>query len=173
MLVHSLLIESVYLRRHGESAGGNDFFGDDFDGCPVASREKKLGPLTRKGTRDSTADPASGSVDHRNLVLEQHHLSYFCARGHSLSRKTIQRCKKDAGRAKGQVDFFIEQPRSRNHHSAGTLLRSLCTSQLPEQARLPGDDIGIFFGKEQLGVMNSPNSGDPRQDSGEIVRIAT
>src|SRR5207245_10408705 len=78
MRVHSLLVESVYLRRLGESAAGNDFLGDNFDGCPVASREKKLGPLTRKGTRDSAADPASGSVDHRNPVLE-HHLSLFCA----------------------------------------------------------------------------------------------
>jgi hypothetical protein len=69
-----LLVESVDLRRLGGSAGGNDFPGNNFDRCPVASREKKLGPLTGKGTRDSAADSASGSVDHRNLVLE-HHLS--------------------------------------------------------------------------------------------------
>src|SRR2546425_3420967 len=78
MRVHSLLVESVYLRRLGGSACGNDFLGDNFDGCPVASREKKLGPVTRKGTRDNATDPVTGSVDHRNLVLE-HHLSLFCA----------------------------------------------------------------------------------------------
>src|SRR5258708_26537949 len=78
MLTHSLLVESVALRRLGGSAGENDSPGDNFDGRPGASREKKLGPLTRKGTRDSAADPASSSVDHRNLVLE-HHLSLFFA----------------------------------------------------------------------------------------------
>jgi len=73
MLVHSLLMESVYLRRLGGSAGGNDFFGDSVNGRLATSGEKELGPLTRKTTRDSAADPASGSVDHRNLIL-QHHL---------------------------------------------------------------------------------------------------
>src|SRR5260370_1898475 len=88
MLAHGLLVESVDLRRLGGSAGGNDFFGDNFDACPVASREKKLGPLTRKGTRDSAADRASGSVDHRNLLLEQHHyFSYFPARWHPFLRR--------------------------------------------------------------------------------------
>jgi len=48
MLVHRLLIESVFLRRRGGSAVGNDFFGYNFDGCPVASREKKLGPSRPK-----------------------------------------------------------------------------------------------------------------------------
>src|SRR5438445_13878666 len=42
MSVDSLLVESVYLRRLGGSARGNDFIGDNFDRCPVASREKKL-----------------------------------------------------------------------------------------------------------------------------------
>src|SRR5712692_7955413 len=72
MLVHSLLVESVDLRRFGGSAGGNDVLGDRFDRCPEAAGEKKLGPLSRKGACDSTADPTSGSVDHRNLVLEDH-----------------------------------------------------------------------------------------------------
>src|ERR687897_3916487 len=72
MLVHSLLIESVDLRRLGGSTGGNDVLGDSFDRCQVAPGEKKLGPLRRKGVCDSAADRASGSVDHRNLVLEQH-----------------------------------------------------------------------------------------------------
>src|SRR5437867_5464122 len=73
MLVHGLLVESVDLRRLGGSAGGNDVLGDRFDGCPEAAREKKIGPLRRKGACDSAADRASRSVDHRNLVL-QHHL---------------------------------------------------------------------------------------------------
>src|SRR5215207_9231420 len=72
MLVHSLLIESVDLRRLGGSTGGNDVLGDSFDRCQVAPGEKKLGPLRRKGVCDSAADRASGSVDHRNLVLQQH-----------------------------------------------------------------------------------------------------
>jgi hypothetical protein len=47
MLVHSLLIERVYLCRLGESARANDFPGDSFDGCPVSPGEKKLRPLVR------------------------------------------------------------------------------------------------------------------------------
>src|SRR6266568_5842434 len=80
MLVYSLLIESVDLRRLSGSAGGNDFLGNSFDGFLAASREKKLGPLTRKGLRDSAANPASGPVDHRNLILE-HNLSLVLCRG--------------------------------------------------------------------------------------------
>src|SRR5215467_1813935 len=72
MLVHSLFVEGVDLRRLGGSPGGDNVIGD-FYGCPEASREKKLGPLARKCACDSTADAASGSVDHGNLVL-QHHL---------------------------------------------------------------------------------------------------
>src|SRR5258708_15114062 len=82
MLVHSLLVEGVYLRRLGGSAGGNDVLSDRFDGCPEAPGEKKLGPLVRKGARDSTADRASGSVDHRNFVL-QHHLWFLSVPGRS------------------------------------------------------------------------------------------
>src|SRR5215204_971796 len=74
MLVHGLLVESVDLRGFGGSAGGNDVLGDRFDGCPEAPGEKELGALRRKGACDSAADRASGSVDHRNLVL-QHHLA--------------------------------------------------------------------------------------------------
>ncbi len=73
MLVHGLLVQSVYRRRLGGSAGGSDFLGDNFDGCQSVPGEKEIGPLERKGACDSAADRASGSVDHRNLVL-QHHL---------------------------------------------------------------------------------------------------
>jgi hypothetical protein len=72
MLVHSLLVESVDPRRLGGSAGGNDVLSDRFDRCPEAPGEKDLGPLRRKGACDSTADRASGPVDHSVLVLEQH-----------------------------------------------------------------------------------------------------
>src|SRR5258708_35036185 len=77
MPVHGLFVESVDLRRLGGSSGGNDFLGDGFDRCPVAPGEKKLGPLARKGACDSTANCASGSVDHRNLLL--HHLWSPCS----------------------------------------------------------------------------------------------
>jgi hypothetical protein len=80
MLVHSLLVESVDLRRLGGSAGGIDFLGDRVDRCPVAPGEKELGPLSRKGACDGAADPASPSVDHRNLVL-QHHLWFLSVPG--------------------------------------------------------------------------------------------
>ena len=43
---------------------------------------KSLAPSTRKGACDSAADRASGSVDHRNLVL-QHHL-WFLPSGWSM-----------------------------------------------------------------------------------------
>src|SRR5258708_28714724 len=78
MLVHRLLVESVDLRRLGGSAGRNDFLGDSFDRCQVAPGEKKMGTLRRKGTRDSAADPTSGSVDHRNLVVQHHFVSPKC-----------------------------------------------------------------------------------------------
>ena len=73
MLVHRLLVERVDLRRLGGSAGGNDVLGDRLDRCQVAPGEEDPGPLAREGACDGAADRASGSVDHRNLVL-QHHL---------------------------------------------------------------------------------------------------
>src|SRR6266550_9567694 len=82
MRVQSLLVESVDLRRLGGSAGGNDLPGDGFDGSQMASGEKELGPLTRKGTRDSAADPASGSVDHGNPVLQHHLGAWALERGY-------------------------------------------------------------------------------------------
>src|SRR5262245_63904817 len=82
MLVHSLLVESVDLRRLGRSAGGNDVLSDRFDRRPAAPGEKKSGPLARKGACDSAADCASGSIDHSVLVLKQHCIfSFHIARG--------------------------------------------------------------------------------------------
>src|ERR671919_1114848 len=83
MLVHGLLVESVDLRRLGGSTDGNDVLGDNFDRCQGAPGEKEIGPLSRKGACDSAADRASGSVDHRNLVL-QHHLWFLSVPGWSL-----------------------------------------------------------------------------------------
>jgi hypothetical protein len=80
MLVHRLLVERVDCRRLSGSAGGNDVLGDNFDGSPFVPGEKELGPLRRKGARNSTADRASGSVDHYNLVL-QHHLWFLSVPG--------------------------------------------------------------------------------------------
>src|SRR5262245_41462485 len=72
MRVHSLLVESVDLRSLGGSASGHDFLGDSFDGCQFVPGQKDLCPLGRNGAYDSAAAPPSGSVDHRNLVLQQH-----------------------------------------------------------------------------------------------------
>jgi hypothetical protein len=80
MRVHSLFVEGVDLRRLGRSSGGNDLLGDNFDRCQVASGEKELGPLRRKGACDRAADRAARSVDHRNLVL-QHHLWFLSVSG--------------------------------------------------------------------------------------------
>src|SRR5262245_35832437 len=77
MLVHSLLVESVDFRRLSGSAGGYDLLSDTFDRYTAAPGEKKLGPLARKGACDSTADCASGSVDHCVLVLKQHRIFSF------------------------------------------------------------------------------------------------
>jgi hypothetical protein len=72
MPVDGLLVESVDLRCLGESAGACDLLGDHFDWCQVVPGEKELGPLSRKGARDSAPDRSSGSVDHRNFVLQHH-----------------------------------------------------------------------------------------------------
>jgi hypothetical protein len=85
MLVQGLLVESVDLGRLSGSAGGSEVLSDRFDRWPLAPGEKQLRPLRRKGTRDSAADRASGSVDHRNLVL-QHHLWFLSVPGWPFSR---------------------------------------------------------------------------------------
>src|SRR5262245_28186014 len=95
MLVHSLFVESVDLRRLGGSAGGHDVLGDSFHRRQVAPGEKKPGALAPKGACDSTADRTSGSVDHRNLVL-QNHLWLLSVPG--WSRPPISRIKTDGRR---------------------------------------------------------------------------
>jgi hypothetical protein len=72
MLVDGLLIDRVDLRRLGRSAGGNDLLGDHFDRCQVASGEKEPGPLRCEGACYRTTDRASGAVDDRDLVFQQH-----------------------------------------------------------------------------------------------------
>src|SRR5260370_39501093 len=80
MFINSVLVEAADLRRLGDSAGGKVVLSDRFDRRSLAPSEKKLGPLMRKGTRDTAADLASGSVDHRNFVL-QHHLWFLSVAG--------------------------------------------------------------------------------------------
>jgi hypothetical protein len=47
-------------------------FSDRFDRRPPSPSEKNLGPLARQSARDSTANPASGSVDHCSFIFQQH-----------------------------------------------------------------------------------------------------
>jgi hypothetical protein len=70
MLVHGLFIESIYLRRLDKAAGGGYLLCDIVERRPAASGEKERCPLPSEGARHSTADRASGSVDHCNLVFE-------------------------------------------------------------------------------------------------------
>jgi hypothetical protein len=48
MLVHSLLVERVDLRRLGGSAGGNDILGDRFDGARWRPVRNRVGPSDAK-----------------------------------------------------------------------------------------------------------------------------
>src|SRR5215831_8036905 len=73
MPLHGSLVECVDLCRLAGSAGCADVLGDRFDRCAEAPGEKSLRPLAGEGACHSTADAASSSVDHCNLVL-QHHL---------------------------------------------------------------------------------------------------
>src|SRR5579863_7026671 len=75
MLVHSLLVESIDLRRLGGAAGGNDVLSDRFDRRQFAPGEKNLRPLACEGACGA-ADVASGTVDHCNFVL-QHHVRFL------------------------------------------------------------------------------------------------
>jgi hypothetical protein len=72
MLVDRLLVESIDLGRLGDSTRGDDVLGHRFDPCLLVPGEEDLGPFAREGACDSAADPTAGSVDHRNLVLEDH-----------------------------------------------------------------------------------------------------
>src|SRR6185295_9530530 len=72
MMVHGPFVESINFCDVGGIAGGEDLLADDFYGCPVAPGEKKRRPLARKRARHGAADSTSRSVNHRNLVLQQH-----------------------------------------------------------------------------------------------------
>src|SRR4029453_14522531 len=63
-------VEGVDFRCLGGSSGGDDVFGHSLHGRLLAPGEKEPGSLARECACDSAADCASGSVDHRNLVLE-------------------------------------------------------------------------------------------------------
>src|SRR5882672_11938815 len=90
MLVHGPLVKSVDLGRLGGSAGRVDFVGDSFHGRPLSPGKKKTGSLARKRACHSAADRASGSVDHRNLVLE-HHLAFLSVPGRTHPPTTLVR----------------------------------------------------------------------------------
>src|SRR4029450_1431289 len=81
MLGQSLLVKSVNLRGLGEASCGDDFTGDSLNRRLPSPRQKESRSFARKGARDSAADPASGSVDHRDFVL-QHHLWSPCSGKH-------------------------------------------------------------------------------------------
>src|SRR5690348_14769257 len=105
MLVHSLLVESIDLRRCSECAAGNDIFSNGFDGCTAASGEKNLGPFAREGACGSTADRTSASVDHCNLVF-QHHLCcapFLCASSRSPTLIQTPR-QRENGRCRSVCD---------------------------------------------------------------------
>src|SRR6187397_1636625 len=72
MTVYVLFVESVNFCNVGGIAGGGDLLTDDLYGCPVVPGEKKRRPLARKCARHGTADRTSRSVNHRDLVLQQH-----------------------------------------------------------------------------------------------------
>src|SRR5262245_4596654 len=72
MSVHRPLVESVDLRRLRGSACGHDVFCDGIERCAVMASEKDPGSFAGKGASHGTADRSSGSVDDRNLVLQQH-----------------------------------------------------------------------------------------------------
>src|SRR4030095_9403876 len=73
----SRFVESVDLRRLGGSTRGNNFLRNRFDGRRVPPGEKQIGPVRCKRACDSAPDRASGSVNHSNLILEQHHFFPF------------------------------------------------------------------------------------------------
>src|SRR5262245_34394825 len=80
MPVHGLFVESVDLRCLGGTSGGHNFPGHGVNLYQVAPGEKQPGPLARKGTCDSVADRAAGSVDHSVLILKRHGISPFLSR---------------------------------------------------------------------------------------------
>src|SRR5689334_14847525 len=72
MMVYVPFVESVNFCDVSRISGGGDLLADDFYGCPVVPGEKKRRPLARKCAGHGTADRTSRSVNHRNLVLQQH-----------------------------------------------------------------------------------------------------
>src|SRR5258708_35538784 len=79
VVLDGLLVESIDLRRLRSSTCGDDLLRRPFDRTEVATRQKDLRALAGKCTGYRSADRASGAVDDRVLVLEQHHSVFLSA----------------------------------------------------------------------------------------------
>ena len=76
MPVDRLLVERVDLGRLGGSAGGDDLRGERVDRCLETPGQKDRRSLAREGAGHRAADRAPCSVDHRDLVFENHFVSF-------------------------------------------------------------------------------------------------
>ena len=74
--IDRVLVEGVDLCRLGESAGSTDVGRNRLDGSQRVSGEEHLRPLLGEGAGDGTSDRPSGSIDHGDLVLQQHGVSF-------------------------------------------------------------------------------------------------
>src|SRR5215510_12544176 len=72
VLFHCLLVKRIDLRCLGDSAPPDDVCRNRFHLAKVASTQKELRALPSERAPDSAANVPSGSVDHRNLVLQNH-----------------------------------------------------------------------------------------------------
>src|SRR5262245_7971187 len=72
VFVNRLLVEDIDLRRLRDAASADDVGCNRFYFGKVASTQKELRTLTSECARDSAANIPSGSVDQRNLVLQDH-----------------------------------------------------------------------------------------------------
>src|SRR5258708_30262566 len=79
VVLDGLLVESIDLRRLRGSTCGDDLLRHLFDRTELATRQKDFFAVAGKCTGCRPADRASGTVDDRVLVLEQHHSVFLSA----------------------------------------------------------------------------------------------
>src|SRR5262245_53801648 len=72
VLVNRLLVEGIDLRRLGDAAAADDVGCNRFYLGKVASTQKELCTLASECARHRAVDIPSGSVNQRNLVLQDH-----------------------------------------------------------------------------------------------------